>query len=100
MKRKKKKSRFKRGIHLSTKTNKKYKYRSGWELGYMKYLDSNPDVASYDYECLKIPYIYGKKTRNYIPDFIVGNLIVELKPAYKTKQKKNMAKFAARKRVL
>lgn len=90
-----KKSRYKKGIHYSPKMNKEFKYRSGWELGYMQYLDSNPDIESYDYECLKIPYIYGKKKKTYTPDFIVGNVIIEIKPAYKLTVKKNIAKFAA-----
>lgn len=87
--------RYKRGTHYSPKVDKKFKYRSGWELKYMQYLDSNPDIVSYDYESLKIPYIYRKKMRNYTPDFIIGDTIVEIKPAYKTTQKKNLAKFMA-----
>ncbi len=92
--------RYKKGTHFSPKANKKFKYRSGWELKYMQYLDANPDVESYDYECLKIPYLYRKKTRQYSPDFIIGNVIVEIKPAYKLTVKRNIAKFAARKRIL
>lgn len=87
--------RYKKGTHYSPKVDKNFKYRSGWELGYMKYLDENPDVPFYEYESFKIPYIYRKKRRNYIPDFLIGNLIVEIKPAYKLTQKKNIAKFEA-----
>jgi hypothetical protein len=90
-----KKSRFKKGIHFSSKTHKKYKYRSGWELKYMQYLDNNPDILTYDYECLKIPYTYRKKIKTYCPDFIVGNMMIEIKPVYKLTVKKNIAKFAA-----
>lgn len=92
--------RYKKGTHFSPKANKKFKYRSGWELKYMQYLDNNPDIEFYDYECLKIPYVYRKKIKSYCPDFVIGDIIVEIKPAYKLTVKKNIAKFAARKRIL
>jgi hypothetical protein len=51
------------------------------------FLDTDPDVLAYDYECMKIPYVSNvrsKKVRNYIPDFLVtrstGQTIVEIKP--------------------
>jgi hypothetical protein len=87
--------RYKKGTYFSPKAKKKFKYRSSWELKYMQYLDNNPDIATYEYESLKIPYIYRKKARSYCPDFIIGNMIIEIKPAYKTTVKKNIAKFAA-----
>jgi hypothetical protein len=88
--------RYKKGTHYSPKVDKKFKYRSGWELKYMKYLDGNPDIISYDYESFKIPYIYRKKSRNYTPDFIIdGKLVIEIKPKYKLQVKKNIAKLAA-----
>lgn len=90
-----KKSRYHKGIHFSPKVNKKFKYRSSWELKYMQYLDAQPDIITYDYECLQIPYIYRQKQKTYTPDFVIGNLVVEIKPAYKLTVKKNIAKFAA-----
>lgn len=88
-KRRKRKSRYHTGIHVSLKVpGKEFKYRSGWEEAYFKYLDANPDVITYDYECLKIPYISNKKSgkvRNYKPDFLItfltGQIIVEIKPS-------------------
>ena len=85
----KRKSRFKRGIHNSIKlVNPPAKYRSGWELAYMIWLDASPAVLNYEYESLKIPYVSNIKTgklRNYIPDFLVryvdGRIcLVEVKP--------------------
>jgi hypothetical protein len=49
------------------------KYRSGWELAFMRFCDSNDHIISWSSESLVIPYINpltGKKTR-YIPDFLI-----------------------------
>lgn len=49
------------------------KYRSSWELIFMKVLDNNPAVLKWGSEVIKIPYvdpITGRRTV-YIPDFIV-----------------------------
>lgn len=73
----KRRRRIKTGTHTSSKIvnkNNICKYRSGWELNYMCWLDSNDEIASYCYEPMKIPYISNvrtKKVRNYIPDFLV-----------------------------
>lgn len=80
-------------------------YRSSWELEYMKYLDSNDDVVSYEYEKLKIPYISNlktKKIRYYMPDFCIAYLdgtkkIVEIKPSRRMMQDKIQKKFNAAK---
>ncbi|MFA6049721.1 MAG: TnsA endonuclease N-terminal domain-containing protein [Candidatus Paceibacterota bacterium] len=69
-----KKSRYKTGIHNSIKCKLPIKYRSGWEFTICLYLDQNPDVAEYSYEALAIPYIANvksKKVRHYYPDFLV-----------------------------
>lgn len=69
----------------------KPKYRSGWEMTMMMFLDNNPSILQWASEPLFIPYINpltGKRS-NYIPDFLVvyenkyGNRmaeIVEIKP--------------------
>jgi hypothetical protein len=101
VKNKKKKSRFKTGIHFSTKMNRSYKYRSGYELKVYQFLDTNQDVSLYFAEPFKIPYNYSKKTvRNYIPDILIvyksGEVkLIEIKPLYKTTTKTNQAKFAS-----
>lgn len=51
----------------------KPKYRSGWEMTMMMFLDNNPSILQWASEPLFIPYIHpltGKKA-NYIPDFLV-----------------------------
>ncbi len=94
------KGRYKRGIHVSTKTGASCKYRSGWELAYLKHLDDNVMVKTFGYESVKIPYISNVrsgKLRNYLPDFLVEYVdgtsqLVEIKPkrkvAHVTVQKK------------
>lgn len=93
-KRRKRKSRYKTGIHNSIKCISPCKYRSGWELAYMQYLDNDADVISYTYEKIKIPYLSNKssgKFRTYYPDFCVcyvNNVvkIIEIKPSRKLQQ--------------
>jgi|TARA_R110002167_G_scaffold239019_1_gene444156 hypothetical protein len=49
------------------------KYRSGWELAFMRFCDSNDHIISWSSESLTIPYrnpLTGKPTR-YIPDFLI-----------------------------
>lgn len=51
----------------------KPKYRSGWELTFMMFCDTNKNVLYWASEALSIPYlnpVTGKKTI-YIPDFFV-----------------------------
>jgi hypothetical protein len=82
-------------------------YRSRWELKFMSYLDSHPDVISWASEELPIPYISPKdnQVHRYFPDFIVKRkdknnniktLIIEIKPFIQTqppKQTKNKRKM-------
>lgn len=69
----KKPSRYKTGTHVSTKCPTQINYRSGWEEVVCHYLDNDPEVVSYWYESIKIPYLSParKKPRIYIPDFLV-----------------------------
>lgn len=78
------------------------KYRSGWENKYMEFLDSDPDVLSWEYEPFKIPYLSNKTTgkiRQYNPDFVVtrtsGKFVVEIKPRSRLKSAKVQKKIAA-----
>lgn len=71
---KRRRSRYKTGFHHSPKCAKIFEYRSGWERVWAIDLDNDPNVVSYEYETIKIPYILNNKTgkiRYYIPDFIV-----------------------------
>jgi hypothetical protein len=101
-KRSKKKSHYHTGTYPSIKGGE-CSYRSGWELAYMQYLDSNPDVASFEYETLKLPYISNYKTARvkwYIPDVLVNYVngekkLVEIKPKKKTEQAQIVKKAEA-----
>lgn len=71
---KRKKSRYHTGIHNSPKCTNPINYRSGWEKTICDYLDENPKVKNYAYECVEIAYTSNKTTkklRKYLPDFIV-----------------------------
>jgi TnsA endonuclease N terminal len=49
------------------------RYRSGWELTFMMFLDSNDNVLQWASESLSIPYrnpLTGKQSM-YVPDFLV-----------------------------
>jgi TnsA endonuclease N terminal len=49
------------------------KYRSGWELTFMMFLDSNDNVLQWASESIRIPYrnpLTGKQSI-YVPDFLV-----------------------------
>ena len=49
---------FKDGWHESTKMNKKFYYRSGYEKTVFECLDVLPDILAYTVEPFKIPYIF------------------------------------------
>jgi len=49
------------------------RYRSGWELSFMRFLDNNDNVMQWASESIQIPYrnpITGKQSI-YIPDFLI-----------------------------
>jgi hypothetical protein len=49
------------------------RYRSGWELTFMMFLDSNENVLQWASESISIPYrnpLTGKQSM-YVPDFLV-----------------------------
>lgn len=64
-------TRTKKGTYVSTKTGRSHFFRSGWEEAVMKYLDACDVVATWNYECVRIPYYYNNNKRWYVPDFIV-----------------------------
>ncbi len=58
--------------HASKKLVGSHGYcRSPYEKYAMEELDGNPDVQSYQYECLDIPYTSSRYLRTYKPDFSV-----------------------------
>jgi hypothetical protein len=69
---------FRQGFY-QVKNTQKYvgaghpKYRSGWEMTFMMFLDSNDNVLQWASESVRIPYrnpITGKQSM-YVPDFLV-----------------------------
>jgi len=69
---------FRQGIYIPQNPQKyvgngNIKYRSGWEMTFMMFLDSNTNVLQWASESIRIPYkhpLTGKMT-NYVPDFLV-----------------------------
>lgn len=52
---------------------KKPRYRSGWEMAFMKFCDSNDNIVMWASESINIPYrnpLTGKQTI-YVPDFLI-----------------------------
>jgi len=69
---------FRQGAY-TVKNTEKYvgkgtpRYRSGWELTFMMFLDSNDNIVQWASESISIPYrnpLTGKQSM-YIPDFFV-----------------------------
>ncbi len=49
------------------------RYRSGWEMAFMRFCDTNDNILQWASESISIPYrnpLTGKIT-NYVPDFLV-----------------------------
>ena len=49
------------------------RYRSGWEMTFMMFLDSNDNIVQWASESIRIPYLHpltGKMT-TYVPDFLI-----------------------------
>jgi TnsA endonuclease N terminal len=86
----------------------KPRYRSGWEMTFMMFLDSNEHVLQWASESISIPYrnpITGKQSM-YVPDFLItyrnrnnttNAEIVEIKPK---KQSLIESKASARDRAI
>jgi hypothetical protein len=71
-------SKFAQGAYV-VKNKQKYvgkgtpRYRSGWELAFMRFLDNNDNILQWASESISIPYrnpITGKQSI-YIPDFLI-----------------------------
>ena len=49
------------------------RYRSGWELSFMRFCDTNDNILQWASEAIQIPYrhpLTGKQTV-YVPDFLI-----------------------------
>ena len=102
-KKRRRKSRYITGLHVSPKCSGTIKYRSGWELSVLKSLDDDANVASYLYEAFHIPYLANVRTgkiRKYIPDFYITyangqRKVVEVKRKDKVAEPKTAKKLLA-----
>jgi hypothetical protein len=98
----KRRSRFE---YQPIKSEKVVLFRSLHELCHALLLDNDPDVESWDYELIKIPYmdVVKKRMRMYYVDFSIqaksGDRWVEVKPANKMipHMKRLYASYAAKK---
>lgn len=101
--RRKRRSRYHRGVHTSPKLVNECHFRSGWEQKYLEHLDNDEQVKSYAYEALKIEYVSNRRThkvRKYIPDVFVHytdghDELVEIKPSKRVHNAKNTKKLLA-----
>jgi len=84
-------AKFAQGL-FTPKNSQKYvgkhipRYRSGWELTFMMFLDSNSSIIQWASESVRIPYrnpLTGKAS-TYVPDFLV---------LYENKYKKQIAEL-------
>ena len=53
--------------------NRRPRYRSGWEMSFMRFCDTNPNIIQWASEAIQIPYrnpLTGKLT-HYVPDFLI-----------------------------
>lgn len=53
--------------------NRRPRYRSGWEMSFMRFCDTNPNILQWASEAIQIPYrnpLTGKVT-HYVPDFLI-----------------------------
>lgn len=84
------------------------RYRSGWELSFMQFLDNNDNVMQWASESIQIPYrnpVTGKQSI-YIPDFLITYRtrdntlmaeVIEIKPK---KQSVIESKMSAKERMV
>ena len=99
----KRKGHYHTGVYTSAKSGQNCKYRSSWELKYLEYLDNDPNVKTFGYETVKIPYISNVRTgkiRHYFPDVLVEfvdgkRTLVEIKPSRRVLQDKVQKKLRA-----
>ena len=84
------------------------RYRSGWELAFMRFLDNNDNVMQWASEWIQIPYrnpVTGKQSI-YVPDFLItyktrqNTLIAELIEIKPKKQSVIESKMSNRDRMV
>lgn len=72
-----------------------YTFRSSWEVKFAAMLYSLH--IPFQYEAIRIPYVYKGKNKFYYPDFLITgtNIIFEVKPSALTGHSRNVAKQTA-----
>lgn len=89
------KSYNKNHVKIATFNNKKFRFRSSFELRFAKILDSFG--IKFEYESLQIKYFYNGSFHTYYPDFVIPNtnIIFEIKPYFRIPDIRNQAKQRA-----
>lgn len=95
----------KKGVYYSKKNKNRLHYDSSWELVAYIILEKNNLVRSYKRCNFMIRYLFNNQYRHYNPDILVTwyfrhKEILEIKPKYKLKEYKNVAKFRAARRYV
>lgn len=100
----KRKPKHRSGKYASTKMNKIFGFRSGWEETVYELLDTDIEVVGFEAEPFEIDYIYQGKAHKYIPDILVwfsngSRELWEIKPSSQTSLGVNQAKWDAAKKA-
>ncbi|MCM3443549.1 TnsA endonuclease N-terminal domain-containing protein (plasmid) [Metabacillus halosaccharovorans] len=87
-----------RGKHNSTKMYRMIPWESTLERDFIKLLDFDPTVVYFEFQPLRIDYLYKGKQKKYYPDFLVQKsnskrYIYEVKAFEQTKEEINKIKF-------
>lgn len=78
-----------KGYYFSTKMNEMFRYDSLIEYFRMKMLDIDDNVISWTKRHkIRIPYILNGVQKNYVPDFVINNSIIEELKGYEEEAKK------------
>jgi hypothetical protein len=85
------------GWFLLKRLNKKYFFRSSYELLFLNKMKEDLSIFNIIYEPkLKIPYFFGGITRYYRPDYLINNkFLIEIKPYLLCKTEQNRTKIFA-----
>lgn len=106
-------TRFAQGVYKPLNADKyvgkrEPRYRSGWELAFMRFCDNNAHILQWASESISIPYrhpLSGKMTM-YVPDFLImyanknGQKIAELIEIKPRKQSVIEGKMSANDRAI
>jgi hypothetical protein len=69
---------YESGSFYSNKLRANVTYRSSYERAFLYLLEKSTEY--YQYEPLSIPYVYNGEEHRYIPDFLVKDFLIEIKP--------------------